>query len=124
MTYLFLLTHQICLELIQSANQKLLKWVFYERCQICMLKDGMRGLTFPRKKKQYQLFKDNLNFEKYLINVSNFYCYKIIKYKTGNHRPPVETGRRDDTPLNVRKWNVCTTNDVGDEYHYLFHVTF
>ena len=44
------------------------------------------------KGKQYLLFKDNLNFEKYLINVSKFYYSKIIKYRTSNHRLPVETG--------------------------------
>ena len=76
------------------------------------------------KEKLFQLFKDNLNFEKYLIIVSNFYCSKIIKYRTGIHRLPVETGRWDDTPLNERKGNVCTTNDVGDEYHFCFRVTF
>ena len=55
------------------------------------------------KGKQYLLFKDNLNFEKYLIKVSKFYYAKIIKYRTGNHRLPVETGRCDDIPLNERK---------------------
>ena len=49
------------------------------------------------KGNQYLLFKDNFNFEKYLINVSKFYYSKIIKYRTGNHRLPVETGRRDDS---------------------------
>ena len=72
------------------------------------------------KGKQYLLFKDNLNFEKYLINVSKFYYSKIIKYKTGNHRLPVETGRWDDIPLNERKCKICTIDDIGDEYHYLF----
>ena len=65
-------------------------------------------------------FKDILNFEKYLINVSKFYYSKIIKYRTGNHRLPVETGRWDDIPLNERKCKICTTDDIGDEYHYLF----
>ena len=72
------------------------------------------------KGKQYLLFKDNLNFEKYLINVSKFYYSKIIKYRTGNHRLPVETGRWDDIPLNERKCKICTIDDIGDEYHYLF----
>ena len=72
------------------------------------------------KGKQYLLFKDNLNFEKYLINVSKFYYSKIIKYRTGNHRLPVETGRWDDKPLNERKCKICTKDDIGDEYHYLF----
>ena len=45
------------------------------------------------KGKQYLLSKDNLNLEKYLIKVSTFYYSKIIKYRTGNHRLPVETRR-------------------------------
>ena len=76
------------------------------------------------KGKQYLLFKDNLNFEKYLINVSKFYYSKIIKYRTGNHRLPVETGRWDDIPLNERNCKYCTNDDIGDEYHYLFTCDF
>ena len=60
------------------------------------------------KGKQYLLFKDNLNCEKYLINVSIFYYSKIIKYRTGNHRLPVETERWDDMQLNERKYKICT----------------
>ena len=70
------------------------------------------------KGKQYLLFKENLNFEKYLINS------KIIKYMTGNHRLPVETGRCDNIPLNERKCKICTTDDIGDEYHYWFTCDF
>ena len=50
------------------------------------------------KEKQYLLFKDNLNFEKYLINVSKKFYSKIIKYRTGDHWLPVETRRWDDIP--------------------------
>ena len=46
----------------------------------------MRRLTFHQKENNIFFFKDNLNFEKYLINVSKFYYSKIIKYRTGNHR--------------------------------------
>ena len=62
--------------------------------------------------------------KKYLINVSKFYYSKIIKYRTGNHRLPVETGRWDDIPLNERKCKICTTDDIGDEYHYLYTCDF
>ena len=73
------------------------------------------------KGKQYLLFKDNLNFEKYLIiNVSKFYYSKIIKY----NRLPVQTGRWVDIPLNERKCKTCIKDDIGDEYHYLFSCDF
>ena len=66
----------------------------------------------------------DVNFEKYLINVSKSYYSQIIKYRTGNHQLPVETGRWDDIPLNKRKCKICTTDDIGDEYHYLFTCDF
>ena len=55
-----------------------------------------------------------------MINFSKFHYSKIIKYRTGNHQLPVETGRWDDIPLNERKCKICTTYNIGDEYHYLF----
>ena len=76
------------------------------------------------KAKRYLLFEDNLNCEKYLINVSTFYYVKIIKYRPGNHRLQVETGRLDDIPLNERNCKICTTDDIGVEYHYLFTSDF
>ena len=76
------------------------------------------------KGKQYILFKDNLNFEKYFINISKLYYSKIIKYRTGNHRLHVETGRLDDIPLNEQKCKICTTDDICDEYHYLCTCNF
>ena len=53
------------------------------------------------------------------MNVSKFYYCNIIKYKTGNHRLPVDTGRCDVIPSNERKCKLCTTDVIGDEYHYL-----
>ena len=45
----------------------------------------------------------------------------MINYRTGYHGLPVETGRWpwDGTPLNEKICNICTTNDIGDEFHYL-----
>ena len=36
----------------------------------------------------------------------------------------VETGRWDGIPLNERNCKICTTDDIGDEYHYLFTCDF
>ena len=53
-----------------------------------------------------------------------FIIYYIAYYSTGNHRLPVETGRWDDIQLNDRKCKIFTTDDIGDEYHYLFTCDF
>ena len=43
---------------------------------------------------------------------------------TGILQPQVGTGGWDDTALNEQNCNVCTKNDIGDEYHYLFSCDF
>ena len=100
----------IFLKLNQSITQ-----IWGNGCFTKIVREWNEKTNVYSKGKQYLLFKDNLNFEKYLINVSKLYYSKIIKYRTGDHRLPVETGRWDDTPLNERKCKICTTDDVGDE---------
>ena len=44
----------------------------------------------------------------------------IIKFRTANHRLPIETGRYDGTPFDERKCPLCDSDQVGSEKHYLF----
>ena len=53
-----------------------------------------------------------------------FYYSKVIKYRTGNHQLPVEIGQWDDITLNEPICKICTTDDIADEYHYLFTCDF
>ena len=76
------------------------------------------------KLKQYLLFKDNLYFEKYLIDVSKFYYSKIIKYRTYTIGSQLRLDDGMIIPLNVRKSKICATGDIGDEYYYLFTCDF
>ena len=95
----------------------------FEYSGIVIIQEWNEKANVSSKGKQYLLFKDNVNFEKYLINVSKKNYSKI---RTGNHRLQVETGRWDDihVPLNERKCKICTKDDIGDEYHYLFTCDF
>ena len=70
------------------------------------------------ERKQYLLFKDNLNFEKniYIWSMSqNFIITKLSNVGLET----ISSQRWDDTTLNDRKCNSCTINDIGEEYHYL-----
>ena len=71
------------------------------------------------KGKNYKLFKDNQQFEAYLRILPRKTYIPLIKFRTGNHRLPVEVGRWEGVPLTERKCTLCETNDIGDEYHYL-----
>ena len=70
--------------------------------------------------KNYYLFKQDLNFENYLINLSMKHYSSLLKFRLSNHRLPVETGRWENISLDERKCNLCPKNDIRDEFHYLF----
>lgn len=45
-------------------------------------------------------------------------CKVLLRFRTRNHKLPVETGRWNSIPLQERKCTFCT-EDLGDEYHYI-----
>ena len=124
MTYLFLLADLIFFKTEPVNNPNSVKMDISRTLSDLYIQEWIAKASVSSKGKRYILFKDNLNFDKYFINVLKFYYSKIIKNRTGNHRPPVETGRWDDIPLNGRKCKICSAGDIGDEYHYLFTCDF
>ena len=42
----------------------------------------------------------------------------LLKFRTANHKFPIETGRYHNLPIVERKCPYCT-NMVGDEFHFL-----
>ena len=67
----------------------------------------------------YYAFKDNLSLEKYLLTLNRSLSTYLLKFRTGNHRLPVETGRWNSVEYYDRKCTLCNRNDTGDEFHYL-----
>lgn len=45
-------------------------------------------------------------------------CKVLIRFRTRNHKLPIETGRWNSIPFQERKCNLCT-EDLRDEYHYI-----
>jgi hypothetical protein len=76
------------------------------------------------KGRTYFNFKRNTDFENYLTKLPLNLSLKIFKFRTANHRFPVETGRWEGLPLEQRLCSKCNENTVGDEMHYLFKCQF
>ena len=74
--------------------------------------------TESSKGRNYKVFKDDQHFEPHLRILSRKACIPLIKFRTANHRLPVETGRWEDLPYSERKCALCEKN-IGDEFHYL-----
>ena len=50
--------------------------------------------------------------------------YKIIKkFRTGNAKLLIETGRWFNIPRENRICKLCACNKIGDEFHYLLKCT-
>ena len=76
------------------------------------------------KGRNYSLFKNNISQEKYITALNGSLLYAMIRFRTANHKMTIETGRWNDMDLPDRKCQLCTKNDLGDEYHYLLRCIY
>lgn len=72
----------------------------------------------------YALFKDNIQIEKYLSILNGPLVKSMLRFRTGNHKLPVEVGRWNDIELTDRKCQLCQTSNIGDEFHYILECPF
>ena len=66
------------------------------------------------------MFKTELRFEDYLDTLSYKKRITLTRFRTGNHRLPIEKGRWDNINRPERVCPLCTNGALGDEFHYLF----
>ena len=69
----------------------------------------------------YKHMKLNLQLEPYLLILSQNDAINLSKFRCGNHRLPINAGRFARLERHERKCNLCQSNEIGDEAHYLFH---
>ena len=67
----------------------------------------------------YKLFKENLDYEEYFNILEDRDVFTLCRFRTLNHSLPIENGRWFNIERGERKCNLCTRNDIGDEYHYI-----
>ena len=68
----------------------------------------------------YRIFKHNIKFEPYLKLLPESLSFPILKFRLSNHKLPVETGRWENIILDDRKYLLCQSESIGNEFHYLF----
>ena len=64
-----------------------------------------------------KLLKENLEFEPYLKILAKISYIPLIKFRTANHKLPVETGRWGNIPYAEQKSALYNKNDIGNEFH-------
>ena len=67
----------------------------------------------------YRLFKENFEFETYLDIFSDKNRIISCKFRTCNHRLPIEIGRWQNIDRSDIICHICQTAEIGDEFHYI-----
>ncbi len=71
------------------------------------------------KGKNYLVLKEGWERESYIHLLDERDVINMLKFRTSNHKLPVETGRYQRIEYKDRICKECHT-DIGDEFHYLF----
>ena len=81
------------------------------------------SLQNSNKGKIYYSFKTVLACEEYMYihKLGKKQVIDLFQFRTANHNLTIETGRYDGTLLQDRVCPFCSSNSVGDEFHYLFY---
>jgi hypothetical protein len=67
----------------------------------------------------YRLFKEDWGLAKYLLVLPRKNRIVSCKFRASNHKLAIEKGRHRGIPRHERICNNCTSNSLGDEFHFL-----
>ena len=70
------------------------------------------------KCKNYNYIKDNPGMAQYLKCLDDQHTQALLKFRTANHKLPIEIGRYKNIPREDRLCTFCLK--VGDEFHFIF----
>ncbi len=83
-----------------------------------------QDVQMSRKGRHYYTYKKDTDFENYLLLTPRNLSHYIFKFRTANHRFPIEVGRWHNIPYENRLCDKCNLNTLGDETHYLLRCQF
>ena len=84
------------------------------------LQTWLSSVNDSPKALNYRIYKDNLVFENYLNILNDKDNLTLSKFRTTNHKLPVENGRWKNIARENRICPLCNNGEIGDEFHYLF----
>ena len=77
--------------------------------------DWYSKLNNSSKGKYYSIFKTDICMEKYLLHLPRKSYLSVCKFRTSNHKRPIELVRCEGVSPNERKCLYCNT-DIGYEF--------
>lgn len=73
------------------------------------------------KATSYRLYKETWGVEQYLTKLPPELRIPMCKFRTTNHRLAIERLRYVNVPRQNRTCHMCNSNQLGDEFHFLFN---
>ena len=105
----------------QSQTNFSSKWLYStvkQKLKDLFLQQWYSSIEQSNACSNYKLFKSTFGLEEYLIKNPPTFLNLLIKFRTRNHKLPIEKGKYQNVLFNERLCTLCNT-DIGDEYHYL-----
>ena len=77
-------------------------------------------VNFKSSCTNYRIFKTDLEFEEYLTILNQRDRIRFCRFRCNNSKIPIVTGRYQGIERDNRICPLCTNDQLGDEFHYLF----
>lgn len=96
-----------------------IKYHIQERLQCQFEQCCMASIRSSSKCTLYKEVKIVFELEKYLVCLPRSLYIYLTKLRLSSHKLPIETGRYNNTPRELRVCDMCSDNVLGDEYHLI-----
>ena len=103
----------------QFRNPKHLATIVKRTLKDQYIQNWQAGLQNTTKTAIYKEIKQSWGFENYLLQLPESQRITLCKFRCGNHKLPIETGRYNNTPRNDRLCLKCNNGSVCDEVHFV-----
>ena len=100
-------------------NSDWLKQSVENRLKDQFIQEWSAQVSTSEKAVNYRIYKSEFKFEEYLKILPVGYSKALCKFRTCNHRLPIERGRYRNIARYERYCELCDDNIVGDEYHFI-----
>ena len=82
--------------------------------------DWKREVYISPKCYLYRIFKTDFEKEEYFSKLTKTMSISLCRFRTCNHKLPIESGRYLNIPRSERTCHLCNSNELCDEYHAIF----
>ena len=103
----------------ENIDTASLKSLFKEKVNDIELQNWHSKINTYSHCVNYRIFKSKLHLEDYLTLLDPKNAISLCRFRCGNHKLPIVTGRYNKIDRQERKCKLCSSGDLGDEYHYI-----